>query len=416
MPIPQPKAGITQAIVGGSKHTRPRFCPLDNLVHIFGGDYSSVGLIPDGHQDGRMLFWNWNPTTGAWKLNYPALGRVGEDQPLSPDIMGFAWDKSRQIWWITYGDARAGVQGNSFADDPAITGSTWKETCGAQSTAWPKSAYDSWYARWPMFTFDPKLPQPKYTKLADMPWSPAVTQMRESAYDDTSRRLYMMQQSPSVLGIRLHYLDTTAYETNPLGMPWLQDDVDLRAGQPRNLTGTGVHSTIAGCNLTPMHIDEAKRLLYFVDSHNPAVLSLTLSGHPLGEHRVQLVADLTGKMVDFQPITYGYLACASMPFIWIPEHRCLVLMAEPLWQMVGPRSTSVTINVDTGAVSDGPRFPNRVNGLPWFCGAGCWYPPTQELIIYGCYNDLYGCPNWAAWGATPATTAMQEMYRYKWLP
>lgn len=390
--IPQPVGGKIQAINGGSKHTRPRFCPWDNKIWIHGGDYSSAGVITDLHQDGRMLLWIFDPVANTWGYAYPPLGRVGEEQPLSPDIMGPSWDKTREIWWISWGDSRAGVQSEAH----------WK-SLGGQSDTWPKSATVDPILDAPVFTFDPKVPNPKYKRCCFQPWNILSPKMREAAYDDTTKRLYKLQVG-SVASIRAWWLDTTLYETDPMAMPWSFKDIDLAAGKPDNLTGSGAHQYATGFFESPCHIDELKRLLYFVDSRTGAVLGMTLQGHPQGAHKVKLIANLPG-MPNLATSPMGLLACASMPFVWIEQHRKIVMMVEPLWEEVGPLSNSFTIDVDSGAVTEGPRFPELANGKPWFPAASVWFPPTQELICYGYY------PNTSLPYLTP-----QTMHAYKWSP
>lgn len=387
--IPPPAGGKVTSINGGSKHTRARFCPWDPSIYIFGGDYGSVGLINDLHQDGRMLIWRFDPVANTWTLPYPALGRAGEEQPLSPDIMGWTPDRARQIFWISWGDSRAGVASETH----------WK-SLGGLSDVWPKSAIGGTITDAPIFTFDPKPPLPKYKRCGFQPWNIIQPKMREHAYDEQTKRMYKLE--PVGTGVRVHYLDTTLYETDPMNMPWAQVDVDLAAGRPNNLTGSGAHQFATGYFESPCHIDELKRLLYFVDSRTPAVLALTLTGHPQGAHKIMLIANLPGAP-DLTKSPMGLLACASMPFVWIAEHRCLVLMVEPLWEEVGPLSRSFTIDVDTGIVADGPRFPSLANGKPWFPGAAEWYPPSQELIVWGYY------PNTSLPYLTP-----QTMHAYKW--
>lgn len=392
--IPQAIGGVQRAITGACKHTRPRYCPRDRLIHIFGGDYSSAGLINDGRQDGRMMMWNFDPVNNGWGRDYPVFGRIGEDMPLSPDIMGFSWDPTREIWWITYGDCRPGVGSDAH----------WK-SLGGLATAWPSTYTDS--INVPLFVFDPKLAQPKYIKLGNLPWDIDRLKMRESAYDDTSKRLYKMGPYGS-LSFRVYWLDTTLYETDPLNMPWTYQDMDLRAGAAGNLTGSGDYRYITGLQESPMHVDDVTRRLFFIDSRNRAILALTLPGHPLGEHKVQLVASLP-TMADFSMAPLGLQGCSEMPFMWVPEHRSLVLLAEPQWQQIGPLQASFTINVDTGVVTEGPRWPSRASpsGKPWFPNAGVWYPPTQEIVVYACYADD---------SLSDVAVAPQTMHCYAWVP
>jgi hypothetical protein len=392
VPIPQAKlvGGVwtQQAITNACKHTRPRFCPLDGKVHIFGGDYSSIGVLGAG-QNGRMLMWNVDPVTGAWGLDYPPKGRPGEDMPLSTDLMGYAWDNARGLWWVMFGSCRAG-----YASEAA-----WKAD-GGLANAWPKDANDP--SPLPLFVFDPKLPQPKYRLLPVNTAWPGSKVIAEIVYDETSRRIYAME--PGQNGPLVHWLDTAQFDSDPSRLAWQSDDIDLGIMSSTNLTGTDKHRYIAGNTHSPMHVDDATRRLYFIDSRSPAVLALTLPGHPRGEHQVELVVDLPG-MPDMTTVSQGLTGCASSPFVWIPEHRVLVLMTEPVKHMVGPQTNSYTIDVDRKAISEGPRFPNREDGRPWFPGAGVWYPPTQELMLYAFFTDEFG---------TPFTTP-QTFLRYKWL-
>jgi hypothetical protein len=91
-----------------------------------------------------------------------------------------------------------------------------------------------------------------------------------------------------------------------------------------------------------------------MDARTPAILAFTLPGHPLGEGKVQLVARM--PVVDLTTAAMG--ATASIASAWIPEHRSLVIFWEPLWHQVGPYTASLTIDVDTGAITAGPRWPN----------------------------------------------------------
>lgn len=396
VPIPQATyiSGVAtqQAITNACKHTRPRFCPLDNYVHVFGGDYSSAGLLgpADSPQNGRMLMWRVDPVSGTWALDYPARGRSGEDMPLSSDLMGYAWDNARGLWWVMFGSSRAG-----YGSDAA-----WKAD-GGLASAWPADANEP--GPMPVFVFDPKLAQPKYTLLpVKTPW-PGTEVIAEIAYDETSRRIYAME--PGTNGVLVHWLDTGPFDTNPAQLAWQSVTIDLSSGAPGNLTGGDKHRNIVGMTHSPMHVDDSTRRLYFIDSRTPAVLALTLPGNALGEHRVQLLADLPG-MPDFSTVSQGLTGCASMPFIWVPEHRTLVLLSEPVKHMVGPQTNSYTIDVDSGGVSEGPRFPNRTDGRPWFPGAGVWYPPTQELLLYAFFTDDYG--------AGPIAVP-QTLLRYPWV-
>lgn len=394
--IPQPKtvAGVPvqQGITNQCKHTRPRFCPLDGKVHIFGGDYSSVGLLgpPESPQNGRMLMWNLDPVSGVWGLDYPPRGRAGENMPLSSDLMGYAWDDGRKLWWVMFGSSRPG-----YTSDAA-----WKAD-GGLANAWPADANDP--GPLPVFVFDPKLAQPRYTLLPVKTAWPGTEVIAEIAYDEASKRIYAME--PGSNGVLVHWLDTTPYDSDPARLAWQSVTIDLSLGSASNLTGTGDHRFAVGMTHSPMHVDDSTRRLYFLDSRRPAVLALTLPGHPQGEHKVQLVANLPG-MPDMSTVAQGLTACASSPFMWVPEHRSLVLLCEPVKHQVGPQTNSYTIDADSGTVSEGPRYPTRPDGRPWFPNAGVWFPPTQELMLYAFIEDDTG-------GGPIAVP--QTFVRYKWI-
>jgi hypothetical protein len=369
---PGPVGGVSVSLNSQSKHTRPRWCPYDNLLYIFGGDYTVQNLQPGnaGGANGEMLLWKMNPTTNVWALAFPAKGIAGQPIPLASDLMCFTWDSLNQVFWCMHGSCRPG-----FASAASWTAN------GGLGTAIPS---DNTNGQPQFFAFDPKLSTPTYILMTQtVPWNLNLQQVCECTFDPGSNRVYAMQVSASK-SLTLFWLDVTNYATNAAGMAWAQVDLSLAVGAAENLTGTGIHQFVKGPSITPLHVDTTNKLLYFVDTRNPAILAVTLPGNALGTHKITLIADLATKFPALDNIApfYGSNATA-MPFMWIPEHRSLVLMGEPWFANVGPSSVSLTINVDTGVVTDGPRFPNRSDGGAWFCDAGTWFVPTQELILYG---------------------------------
>jgi hypothetical protein len=371
MPLPQPVNGISRALANPSKHTRPRYCPLDRRIHFFGGDFTTWGIQGAG-QNGRAVMWSTDPIANDWSLDIsPAGGRRGGVTPLAPDLMGFAWDRNREVFWIAYGVARPG-----FASEQA-----WKADGNASDT-WPKSDQSSSRGDYPLFIVNPKLSPRRYERTAvAIPWDVqgGATAVQEIAHDGVSGRLYAIESRAQIGGIRAWHLST---RDEPLAFTYT--DVSLASGSAGNLTGTNKWQDVV-TGYQRLHVDEAARLLYFFDYRHPALLALTLPGNVQGEGKVRLVCEL-----PVTSITHAAMAhTASIASAWIPEHRIVVLFWEPLWHQCGPFSASLTIDVDTSAVDEGPRFPaHERDGRPWFPNGCEWFPPTGELYVYGfMFND-----------------------------
>jgi hypothetical protein len=384
MPIPQPVRGMSKALANPSKHTAAVYCPWNQHICLFGGDFSTWGLL-EGGMNGRAVMWNWNPVANTWALGFqPPGGLAGDVIPLSPDIMGMCWDSELQRFFIAWGVSRPG-----FAD-----AAQWA-SFGYKATPYPANNMEADPAQMPCFTFDPKAARPKY-ELAGVgtPWP--IATVHEIAYDAVTHRVYAVKDSND--GIRVYYLDTHG---SPLA--WKTLDISLAVGAPGNLTGSG-EWTHPLTGYWPLHVDEKGRRLLFMDARTPAVLAVTLPGHARGEGKVQLVARL--PVVSLATAAMGL--AASIAGAWIPEHRSLVILWEPLFHQVGPYSARLTVDVDTGAITEGPRWPNYdAEARPWFPNQAVWYPPTLELIVYGYMYDNSTLPN---------VTVPQTNYRYKWLP
>jgi len=383
MPIPQPVAGKHRALANPAKHTAAVYCPWDQKIRIFGGDFSTWGLLGAG-MNGRAIMWDWHPITNNWKLGFaPPGGIEGDVLPLSPDIMGMCWDTEFERLFIAWGNSRPGY----------ANAKEWAAH-GNKASVYPADNAEADMSNMPCFTFDPKLSRPKFALAGvAIPWD-MNNQVHEIAYDSTTHRIYAAKD---VGGLRVYWLDTHG---NPL--KWQSVDVSLAAGAPNNLTGSGDHRNLA-TGYWPIHVDEKGRRLLFMDARTPAILAFTLPGHPLGEGKVQLIARM--PVVDLTTAAMGLTA--SIAGAWIPEHRSLVVFWEPLWHQVGPYTASLTIDVDTGAISAGPRWPNYDGeARPWFPNRAIWYPPTQELIVYGFMYDHNTLPN---------VTVPQTNYRYRWV-
>jgi len=389
LPLPQPTAGVSRSLANPSKHTRPRYCPLDKRIHFFGGDFSTWGIQGAG-QNGRAVMWSTDPIKNTWSLDIdPPGGREGDVTPLSPDLMGFTWDRNREVFWIAFGVSRPG-----YANEGA-----WKKD-GNLSDTWPKSDQSSSSSDYPVFVVNPRAARRRYERTpVSIPWrvQAGATGMHEIAHDGVSGRLYGIQSWPQVGGIRVWHMQTGA--DPPV---FLHTDVSLATGSPGNLTGTNKWQDIV-TGYQRLHVDESARVLYFFDYRNPALLALTLPGHPQGEGKVKLVCELPVASVTSAAMGNT----ASIASAWIPEHRSIVLFWEPLWHQCGPYSASLTIDVDRGVTSEGPRFPSHEHqDRPWFPNGCEWYPPTGELYVYGfMYNDV----------VQTDIEVPQFNLRYKWL-
>ena len=151
MPIPQPVAGVHRALANPAKHTAAAYCPWDQKIRIFGGDFSTWGLLGAG-MNGRAIMWDWHPITNSWKLGFtPPGGIEGDVLPLSPDIMGMCWDTEFERLFIAWGNSRPGY---ANAKDWAAH--------GHKASVYPADNAEADMSKMPCFTFDPKLPRPKF--------------------------------------------------------------------------------------------------------------------------------------------------------------------------------------------------------------------------------------------------------------
>lgn len=417
---PAPKAiggeYISQSIYGGSKHTRFVYCDWDGKVYNMGGDYSAYGYPTlRGGGDGRMAWWRFDPRDGTWDNYYPMWGKAGEQVPLMPDRMNWDWDADRQIFWLNHGSPRMGPYGYfcnnvaSLAPGNSDTKQAWKGE-GGIADAVPERITDD---ALPTLIFDPKTQSMRYacaTPILNAPWLQSWnTFMQASAYHRASKRWYALATDANG-NIMVCWLDTTPFDSDPTKLAWQTATVDTSKVAPPMKNPYNVGRS------TPHCVDEQAALIYmFHGGDNQAIYGLTLPGHPLREHNIVQVADLSTAIgYNMSSAPSGTGMGTESPFIFIPEHRVLVLMIEPSEEEVGPYSRSLEINVDTGAVMEGPRFPNSdIDGLPWFPNAGFWYPPTQELILYGIaimnHNRVGGNRSWDK----PTGNLPTAMLRYK---
>jgi len=390
VPLPQPAGNVSRSLANPSKHTRPRYCPLDRRIHFFGGDFSTFGLQGAG-QNGRAVMWSTDPIANRWSLDIdPPGGRRNDVTPLAPDLMGFTWDRNREVFWIAHGVARPGYASEEL----------WKRDGNLSDTA-PKADSSSSRDDYPLFVVDPKASPRRYQRMpVTIPWNVqgGNTYVQEIAHDGVSGRLYGIESLPQIDGIRAWHLRTTDEQ-----LVFQHTDVALSAGAPANLTGSNQWQDIV-TGFQRLHVDERQRLIYFFDYRHPAVLALTLPGHVQGDGKVKLVCEL--PVASLTAAAMGNTA--SIASAWIPEHRRLVLFWEPLWHQCGPFSASLTIDVDRGTISEGPRFPaHERDDRPWFPNGCEWYPPTGELYVYGfMYN-----------GSVQTDVSVPQFnLRYKWLP
>ena len=366
-PIPQYRPPAISAQINPNKHSVAVYCPWNQHVYIFGGDGTTWGVL-EGGSNGRAVMWDWEPIGNTWRLGLnPPGGQVGDVIPLSPDIMGMAWDGANERFFITWGNSRPGFS----------NAANWA-SYGYGATPYPADNNEPTAEGMPCFTYDPKELRP-FTRLAGVGSPrPQGWFYQNLAYDPVHHRMYLMDKNKT-----LHWL---TLDLQPLR--WQSQQLDLGAYQ-----NGWVHMT------THMVVDDAtNRLLFLLTGKQPALLAITLP-----DHKMLTVANL--PVFDLSQAALGLTAMT--PMAWIPEHRSVVVFWEPLWHHVGPWSASMTINVDTGAISSGPRFPSLDGeGRPWYPHQLVWYPPTQELLAFGFMWDESGRENIAV---------PQTNYRYKWV-
>lgn len=460
-PTPAPTAVngkmTSMSIHGESKHTRFVYCPLDGKFYNMGGDYQALNLPTlRGGEDGRMVWWRVDVRTNppTWDHYYPQWGKAGDQVPLQPDRMNWDWDPVHSVFWCAHGSDRMGPNGyysNTLArfrkDFPNSTDflQAWQYEAGTQTSVFadavPEAISDP---DCPILVFDPIAGTMKYacaSPVLKAPWTAGNTTdnvMQSTTFHVASKRWYAVRKYNS--GLRISWLDTTPFPSNPTALAWQEVDVDLSTSAANNLTGTGNHAYNAGIGGgSPVFCDQTKHIVYMIDSGpSPAVLGLTLPGHSLGAHKVILVADLSPILnyatgyahnADWSPKNLpgplpgfnagynspsGVTLMSTSPHAWIPEHRALVVMMEPGSEQVGVWSRSMEINVDTGTVTEGPRFPNsELDGMPWFPNACLWHAPTDELILYGIYmfEPKINCNR--SWDVTGGTVP-SVWNRYHW--
>jgi hypothetical protein len=295
----------------------------------------------------------------------------------------------------------------------------WKGD-GGVCDAYPEGSNDN---DLPVFVYDPKgttsFKLARASPVLLCPWTQVYPVCMGTGYHAASKRWYGIAKG--TYGPLVSWLDTTNWETNPNSLAWQTLDIDLRVGAPNNLTGNGNHAAMLyGPLNTPIFMDDTAKVAYFFDvGVNPAILALTLPGHPQGEHRVLQVVDMKATIFYDIAQQFGGLTNVTIsPFVWIPEHRCIVWMQEPGEENVGPWTLSMQIDVDTGVVTEGPRYPNSdEDGMPYHPNCGVWFPPTGELILFGLsimsHAILHGN---RGWDANPNDPSVPKVWnRYKWV-
>ncbi|MBI1892595.1 MAG: hypothetical protein HYS14_00550 [Candidatus Rokubacteria bacterium] len=107
--VARPLPGIGQGPAPtGSKHMRLVHNPVNGRLYLLGGDYSGL----EGYDSGRNEVYSYSVAVDTWALEYPYCGPPGSVQPSHPDEVGWAWDSTRNIFWMTPGYMSAAV------DDP----------------------------------------------------------------------------------------------------------------------------------------------------------------------------------------------------------------------------------------------------------------------------------------------------------
>jgi hypothetical protein len=349
-----------RSLQNAQKHVCAVYCPNDEKIRLCFGDFDSYGVLDVGEQSGRNVIWAWDPIANTWAVdNAPCAGVAGDVVPLSPDIMNVTYLPNTTELYVAWG-RWAGLTG----------GQEWKDR-GGVADAYPFTPADVTLANLPTFRYS--LSTKKFSIVQG--GSPFYSGWGRtgSAYDPTDQRIYSLD-GYGVLYQQLKYRDVTTF----VSTGWVEPTLTPLPGRYSQY-----HMSRG------LICDDTARLLYYfdlgyggtaVDRTPPALIGITLPGHAEGPWVTKLLREFP-ELLGWEnlPIQIGGLEC----WAWIPEQRKIVLFLEPDFTHGGPLSLCFTIDVDTFAVTAGPRLPPRDNGgvyMPSWC---VWYPPTQELVVGG---------------------------------
>jgi len=94
----------------GCKHMRLAHNPVNGRIYFCGGDYTT----DDGFLDsGRNEMYSYDVATDSWRLEFPYCAPSGQVQPSHPDEVGWAYDTTRNKFWMLpgYMGAQGGADG-----------------------------------------------------------------------------------------------------------------------------------------------------------------------------------------------------------------------------------------------------------------------------------------------------------------
>ena len=98
--IPAPAVGNGPCPGGTCKHMRLRHNPLDGRIYVLGGDWTTPGI---GTQNGNMEMWSYSVLNNDWRQEQPYCRPGGGVQAMHPDEVGWAWDSTRNVFWMIPG-------------------------------------------------------------------------------------------------------------------------------------------------------------------------------------------------------------------------------------------------------------------------------------------------------------------------
>jgi hypothetical protein len=126
--------------------------PVNGRIYFCGGDYST----DDGFLDsGRNEMYSYELATDTWRLEFPYCAPSGQVQPSHPDEVGWAYDTTRNKFWMIpgyMGDSGPGSADGGLCPNPVSS-----------------------MIRWEIMTFDPvaktwtlpNVPEPNVPTLGD---------------------------------------------------------------------------------------------------------------------------------------------------------------------------------------------------------------------------------------------------------
>lgn len=99
-PLPTGR-GEAPCAISGCKHIRLAHNPVDGRIYFLGGDYVGTPIVDS--ESGRNEIYAYSIAQDKWTLEHPYCAASGEVQAGRPDEVGWAYDTSRNMFWMAPG-------------------------------------------------------------------------------------------------------------------------------------------------------------------------------------------------------------------------------------------------------------------------------------------------------------------------